>query len=94
MKTVKSVIVAFIFKRQQKMLPLHFSFGNEKHVKKLKGLFTELPLRSKRNFRVIRETGAQFGEKNNLTSEQVQTRLDICFHVAVAQRFTSVCWVF
>lgn len=56
-----------------------------------KELVTELPLRSKCNFRVIREMGSVW---KNGTSEQVQTRLDICFHVAVAQRFTSVCWVF
>lgn len=61
------------------MLPLHFSFGNEKHsCQEVEGA---LHLRSKRNFRVIRETGAPFEKKKldiRASADKVRYLLSCC----------------
>ena len=63
------------------------------YVKKLKGLLTELLFRSKRNLRVIRESGGAVYE--SLTSEQVQTRFEILLSCRLLHRdLLKVCWVF
>lgn len=56
---IKLLLLLNPLERQQKMIPLHFSLQNmvNIHVENVGGLFTELPLRSKRNFRIIYRDG-------------------------------------